>query len=158
MTFKYWRASCAKPEHLHYPVSSLTNFNYGSNLIAVFANAHAWSSAWSRCGAQVFGSPCGCDISEKSAAAILRFPLDSTRTTDQERSRSCAAQANVLWPGTFSASLNDPTWNATARCLWVFFALRVAFDLCRFAARHLPELPRKATLVPFPCLEAALNG
>ena len=73
------------------------------------------------------------------------FPWDSTRTIDQERSRSCAAQANVLWPGTFSATLNDPTWNATA----VFFALsRLRFVSVRGEAS--PWTPPKGDISTVP--------
>lgn len=45
----------------------------------------------------VFGAPCGCDISEKSATAILRFTSDSTHHKPQEeRVENYTAQANVV--------------------------------------------------------------
>lgn len=44
----------------------------------------------------VFGSPCGCDISEKIATAILRFTSDPTHHKPrEERGESHTAQANA---------------------------------------------------------------
>mgnify|MGYP007097376417 CR=1 FL=1 len=45
----------------------------------------------------VFGSPCGCDISEKSATAILRFTSDPAhRGALEKRVESHTAQATVV--------------------------------------------------------------
>lgn len=69
-------------------------------------NAHVWSISINMDvnldgDGPVFGSPCGCDISEKSATAILRFTSDSTHHKPrEERAESYTAQASVVWPGT----------------------------------------------------------
>lgn len=74
----------------------------------------------------VFRAPCGCDISEKSATAILRFTSDSTHHKPQEeRVENYSAQANVVWPGTFLTRNRRLARNATACHVVSFIVLGV---------------------------------
>ena len=111
-------------------------------LFPLVSDAHAWSLSFNMDvnlagDGPVFGSPCGCDITEKSATAILRFTSDSTHHKPrEERVESHTAQANIVWPGTFLTRNKRLARNASRCRVWPFIVLGrfVEIGLCRAVA------------------------
>lgn len=96
----------------------------------------------------VFGSPCGCDISEKNATAILRFTSDSTHTS-QTRSGSRATRLRLMWTN------NGRARYATTRCVLSFIT---SVALLGGDSWQLIFANFQIIISAIPVFETALNG